>query len=146
MDDGNRVMLLKHIYFLFMLFFLVITSCSPGEKSEVDCAIHSGPCSHMIKGTEVILDIKPKPVKTMIELEFTVQLKPIMTGPPRKLLLDLTMPRMDMGENKVILHRSAKGTYHGKGIIVDCPSGGKDWKATVWVPDLGEAEYIFNVK
>ncbi len=146
MDNGNRVIFLKHIYISLMLSFLIITSCSPAKRSEVDCAIHNGPCLYVIKGTEVILDINPKPVTTMTELEFTVQLQSLMTKPPRKLLLDLTMPRMNMGENKIILQRSAKGIYQGKGIIVDCPSGRKDWKATVWVPDLGEAEFIFNVK
>jgi hypothetical protein len=100
----------------------------------------------MIKGTEVILDIKPKPVKTMTELEFTVQLQSLMIEPPRKLLLDLTMPRMNMGVNQVVLQKTGDNTYIGKGVIVKCPKGRKLWKAKVWIPKVGEVNYLFEVE
>jgi len=35
--------------------------------------------------------------------------------------------------------------YEGKGVIVKCPSGHRVWRATVTVPDLGKAEFIFDV-
>jgi hypothetical protein len=145
MDGDNRMIMSKYIYVLLLCLFAVF-SCSQDSKTDTDCAIHSGPCSYMVKGTEVILDITPKPVTTMTELEFTVHIRPDMTEPPRKLLLDLAMPRMEMGENKIVLQKKAPGVYSGKGIIVDCPSGRKDWKATVWVPGTGEAHYLFKVK
>jgi hypothetical protein len=145
MDCDSRMIMTKYIYVLLLCLFVAF-SCSRDSTTDVKCAIHSGPCSYMVKGIEVILDITPNPVTTMTELEFTVRIRPDMAEPPRKLLLDLAMPRMDMGENKIVLEEKAPGVYSGKGVIVTCPSGRKDWKATVWVPGTGEAYYIFEVK
>lgn len=146
MDGGNRMMILRSLSVVMISLIAGGLSCSAGKRSEIDCEIHEGRCSYEIKGTEVILDIKPKPVTSMTELEFTVQFKSLETEPPETLLLFLTMPRMDMGENKVILKRTVKGIHRGQGVIVACPSGEKEWMATVWVPDLGEAKYVFNIK
>ena len=52
---------------------------------------------------------------------------------------------MNMGPNRVILKSAGPGTYEGRGIIVRCPSGRKIWRATVKIPDIGQAEFIFNV-
>ena len=79
----------------------------------------------------------------MADLGFTV----ILTGkkPSAPPFIDLGMPGMKMGPNQVILTADEKNVYQGKGIIVRCPSGRKTWQATVTVPDVGTAEFVFDV-
>ncbi|HAK87824.1 MAG TPA: hypothetical protein DHV16_09390 [Nitrospiraceae bacterium] len=110
-----------------------------------DCNIDSGPCTKRIGASEIILDITPRPVKVMKELSFTVTLRGKTAD---RLILDLGMPGMYMGKNKVVLKKTADDTYKGKGVIPKCPSGRKLWRATVYLPDAGnnkKADFIFNV-
>jgi hypothetical protein len=64
---------------------------------------------------------------------------------PEEIAVDLTMPGMYMGKNRVILKRESPGKYTGKGIIPLCPSGRKLWKATVTVAGVDAAGFLFNV-
>ncbi len=64
---------------------------------------------------------------------------------PEEIAVDLSMPGMYMGENRVMLKRSPDGTYSGKGVIPKCRSGRRLWKATVTVPGAGAAGFLFNV-
>jgi len=107
------------------------------------CDFQYGACAKNISNLEVTLDIAPKPVKAMKELLFSVVVK----GGKRydSLVLDLTMPGMYMGANKVILKRSADGIYTGKGIIPKCPSGKKFWSASIDFPGKGSVEFFFDV-
>jgi hypothetical protein len=59
--------------------------------------------------------------------------------------IDLGMPGMKMGPNRVLLKPLGDGVYEGTGIIVRCPSGKRIWKATVTVPDMGTAGFVFDV-
>ena len=59
--------------------------------------------------------------------------------------IDLNMPKMNMGRNRVKMGSVAPHVYEGKGIIVRCASGHRVWKATVVVPNLGKADFIFDV-
>jgi hypothetical protein len=59
--------------------------------------------------------------------------------------IELTMPGMSMGPNRVVLKRAGNNTYQGTGVIVRCPSGRRTWKATVTFPDTGSAEFVFDV-
>ncbi len=111
-----------------------------------DCNIDSGTCAKRIGAAEIILDITPRPVKVMKELSFTVTLRGKTAD---RLILDLGMPGMYMGKNRVMLEKTAAGTYKGKGVIPRCPSGRKLWRAAVYLPDAGhnnmKADFIFNV-
>jgi hypothetical protein len=51
------------------------------------------------------------------------------------------MRDMNMGENRVALAAAGPGRYAGKGVLVRCGSGRKDWIAsvTVRVPGLAPA-------
>ncbi len=112
-------------------------------ENEGKCDIQNSPCTQSLPGCEVTLDINPKPVKAMTDLDFTVTLSGKM---PRSLPhIDLGMPGMKMGPNRVQLTEMGKNTYKGKGIIVRCPSGRRTWKAVVTLPDVGVAEFIFDV-
>jgi hypothetical protein len=43
--------------------------------------------------------------------------------------LNLAMPEMFMGTNRVALAAEGNGQYVGEGTVVNCPSGGKRWHA-----------------
>jgi hypothetical protein len=59
--------------------------------------------------------------------------------------IDLGMPAMTMGPNRVALQPSGPGTFEGTGVIVRCKSGKRSWFANVVVPDTGEVKFIFDV-
>jgi hypothetical protein len=59
--------------------------------------------------------------------------------------IDLGMPGMDMGPNRVDLKPTGNGVFEGKGIIVRCPSGRRTWSAKVTLPGCGMVEFIFDV-
>lgn len=113
------------------------------SEGLIHCDIQEGPCTKELAGMTVTLDILPKPVKAMKDLQFQVTLsggKPT-TAP----YIDLGMPGMDMGPNRVELRPVKDNVYEGQGIIVRCPSGRRTWKATVTLPGAGKVEFIFDV-
>ncbi|HYA31557.1 MAG TPA: FixH family protein [Thermodesulfovibrionales bacterium] len=114
------------------------------ELSSPDCETDKGPCSKTIGRMTIIIDIAPKPVKAMAELAFTLTI----TGnpaPPPELILNLGMPGMYMGSNRVILRRGRDGTYMGEGIIPRCPSGKRLWSAAVNMPGSEKVRFTFDV-
>jgi hypothetical protein len=114
-----------------------------GAPSAIDCAIQSGPCTKSLADGTVTLDITPRPVRAMHDLTFTVTFSGLK--PAHDPLIDLGMPGMTMGPNRVVLKRAGDNTYQGTGVIVRCPSGRRTWKAIVTVPDKGSAEFVFDV-
>ena len=114
-----------------------------GAPSAIDCAIQSGPCTKNLADGTVTLDITPRPVSAMQDLTFTVTFSGLK--PASNPVIDLGMPGMTMGPNRVVLKRAEGNTYQGKGVIVRCPSGRRIWKATVTVPEKGPAEFVFDV-
>lgn len=130
-----------------MLFFFMIIipiTAEPTDHSKmINCDVHHGTCTQNLQDSNVILDITPKPVKAMTDLTFTVTLtdKEGVSEP----IIDLGMPGMKMGPNRIFLKTSGKGVYSGAGTIVRCPSGKKIWKATVTIPGKGSVEFVFDV-
>ena len=61
-----------------------------------------------------------------------------------------SMLGMEMGENRVRLERRAPYTFEGTAVLVRCPSGRRDWTATVAVARGGdaarEARFPFTVR
>jgi hypothetical protein len=127
---------------LFAIFF-TNTARATDHSKMINCNIHHGTCTLKLSDTDITLDIGPKPVKAMTDLKFTVSLagNKDVSEP----YIDLGMPGMKMGPNRVLLKAVGKGVYTGTGIIVRCPSGKRIWKATVTVPDKGSVEFIFDV-
>jgi hypothetical protein len=115
----------------------------PEAGSVVNCAIQTGPCTRLLDGRRVTLDVQPKPVSAMTDLTFTVTIE----GADEKTAahIELNMPAMNMGKNLVALKRNEKGDFVGQGVIVRCRSGIRTWRAKVVVDDLGAAEFIFDV-
>jgi hypothetical protein len=103
----------------------------------------AGPLRGAIGGQEVLLSIAPWPPISMREVEFTVSL-PGYAGKASP-YLDLSMAEMEMGRNRVDLSRGDDGQYRGTGVIVRCPSGKRDWEATVSAPGAGKAVFHFAV-
>lgn len=130
-----------------MLFFITIIFPIAAQATDfskmINCNVHKGACTQTLRGTDIILDISPKPVKAMTDLKFTITLtgKQGVSEP----FIDLGMLGMKMGPNRLLLKSNGKGVYSGIGTIVRCPSGKKIWKATVTVPDMGSVEFIFDV-
>ena len=131
---------------ILCLMTFAICSAPSGAESEpdrVDCDVHTGPCRGHMSKTKVSLDIEPKPVKAMHDLTFTVTFageKPVAAP-----YIDLGMPGMNMGRNRVILKPAGELIYRGEGVIVRCPSGRRTWKAKVTVPEGGSVEFVFDV-
>jgi hypothetical protein len=113
------------------------------SESLINCDAHKGVCSQSLGDITVSLKISPRPVKAMQELIFKVSISvPPSTENP---YIDLGMPGMKMGPNRVLLKSTDPGVYEGKGVIVRCPSGRRTWFANVTIPESGEVKFIFDV-
>lgn len=143
MNAGIKVS--RCIAVLGLLTFVLHPAVGSGEREShrVDCDIHAGPCRAVMKDTEVSLEISPRPVKAMQELTFTVSFAG--KAPGADPYIDLGMPGMNMGRNRVILKPAGESVFEGQGVIVRCPSGRRTWKATVTAPNLGSVEFVFDV-
>jgi hypothetical protein len=114
------------------------------NQTQINCDIQNTACTQSLSDLTVTLDIRPKPIKAMTDLTFTVTLsgeKKLPSDP----FIDLGMPGMKMGPNQVKLIAKGSSTYEGTGIIVRCPSGRRTWRAAVIIPGKGSAEFVFDV-
>lgn len=113
-------------------------------NAMINCQIQQGPCIRMVADCKVGLDILPKPVKAMQDLIFrvTVEGSLHMSQPP---YIDLNMPAMDMGPNRVLLEQITDGVFEGRGVIVRCRSGDKTWQAKLTFPGAGSTTFVFDV-
>jgi hypothetical protein len=130
--------------FVFVLLFIALSANTvSADESLINCQAHDGKCSMPIGQETVTLEIQPRPVTAMQDSTFTVTLTGI--APKQAPFIDLGMPAMKMGPNRVRLKPTGDGTYRGKGIIVRCKSGRRTWFANVVVPGVGEAKFVFDV-
>ena len=125
-----------------LVVFLGVTKVIAAEKG-INCSIHKGARTQALGAGEIILEINPKPVTAMKDLVFKVTVKNL--SPSSAPVIDLSMPGMHMGKNKVNLQEVTPDVYQGVGVIVRCPSGRRLWQATVDVPDVGTAAFRFDV-
>lgn len=126
---------------------LVFSVYQPGvslaTEVNVDCDIQSGGCEKQISTRTIHLDILPRPVKAMKDLTFQLKIsgEPLSKAP----FIDLGMPGMKMGPNRVMLKKNDLAIYEGQGVIVRCKSGRTIWQATVTLPDIGSVVFTFDV-
>lgn len=112
-------------------------------SAALNCQAHDGPCTLPMGNETVTLEITPRPVTAMQESTFTVTVSGSQpTGAP---YIDLGMPAMKMGPNRVMLKPAGNGAYTGKGVIVRCKSGRRTWFAHVVLPGAGETRFVFDV-
>jgi len=109
----------------------------------INCDIQNRACVQRLSGCEIEFNITPKPVKAMTDLAFYVKI----TGktPHAPPVIDLGMPGMTMGPNRIRLEPQGQNAFAGRGVIVRCPSGRTVWRATVVIPEVGGVDFIFNV-
>ena len=133
--------------FISSLIVLLSANLLPASDSKssagVNCDIQHNACKKQLSDCTITFDVNPKPVKAMKDLIFRISLSG--RQPNAAPYIDLGMPGMDMGPNRVILKHAGNGIYEGKGIIVRCPSGRRIWSAKVTVPGIGMTEFIFDV-
>jgi hypothetical protein len=112
------------------------------RKPAAAAEVPPGPLVASAAGQTILLDIEPKPVRTMRELTFSVELPGYdEAGIPR---LDLGMAGMRMAPNRIDLVKEGDGRYRGRGVIVKCPSGMRTWTAVVHLPGKGKATFTFD--
>ncbi len=144
----NSTFDIRHSTFLIIIglvfvFCLIISTSASASDSEINCDAHKGVCTQSLGNNTVSLEIAPRPVKTMQDLVFKVS---ISGNPPSKSpYIDLGMPAMKMGPNRVLLKPAGQGYYEGKSVIVRCPSGRRTWFANVIIPDSVEVKFIIDV-
>ena len=140
----------SNIFIVVLLTVLLLTVPGGGNAGDkyrelINCELHQDACTQNLAGFTVTLEVTPRPVKAMQDLSFKVTL----TGklPPNTKLpyIDLGMPGMNMGPNRVQLKSAGNATYEGRGVIVRCPSGRRTWQAAVTIPDVGQTDFIFDV-
>lgn len=115
----KQVVKAKLFAVILVLMTFALCAVASGAESEpewVDCKVNAGPCSGSLKDIQVTLDIKPKPVKAMEDLTFTVRFAgaEFVADP----YIDLGMPGMNMGRNRVVLKLTGESLYQGRGVIV----------------------------
>lgn len=130
----------------------VFLSAAPGSvhagdpyQEMINCDLHRGACTQNLADSAVTLAVVPRPVKAMQDLLFRVTLNGKLPPGVRPPYIDLGMPGMNMGPNRVLLKPAGNSTFEGSGVIVRCPSGRRTWRARVTIPDVGQTDFIFDV-
>jgi len=144
----KRLIIILKAVLLAALFLPAPGHISASDKYQelVNCDLHTQACTRpLAAGVAVTLEVTPKPVKAMQDLSFKVTLSGRQSTAPNDLYIDLGMPGMKMGPNRVRLNAAGNNTYTGQGVIVRCPSGRRIWQATVIVPEVGHTDFIFDV-
>ena len=144
---------MRHLTIMFSVTILSVFLLSvPGHISAADkyqeminCDLHAGPCTQSLSENTVTLEVTPRPVKALQNLSFRVTLLGGQLTSTKAPYIDLGMPGMNMGPNRVQLNSAGGNLYEGQGVIVKCPSGRRTWQATVTIPDAGQTEFIFDV-
>jgi len=132
------------LFFICLGFFAPMLSAADGKSgSLVNCDVQSGVCTRMLDGRTVTLEMLPKPVKAMADLTFRVAVGGLSDNAHP--YIDLNMPAMNMGANRIALKPAKPGVYEGRGVIVRCRSGDRTWRATIVLPGMGSIEFVFDV-
>ena len=139
-----RLRLRSQVVFLCLALVAGLAVADDQTNAMINCQIQQGPCIQLVADCKVGLDILPKPVKAMQDLIFRVTVEgPLhMSQPP---YIDLNMPAMDMGPNRVLLKQMTDGVFEGRGVIVRCRSGDKTWQAKLTFPGAGSTTFVFDV-
>jgi nitrogen fixation protein FixH len=108
-----------------------------GEGAPCDLA--AAPCQAPAGELRVTLDLG-RSLATLADLPITVTVA--RGGTPLEgavVEVSFAMKEMNMGENRVVLAAAGPGRHAGKGVLVRCQSGKRDWIATVTVRPSGAA-------
>ena len=147
-NDFGRIavkVLCRYAIFLGLVLLCLSIAGPPAYSSgsRINCDPHNGACTQTIGEVEVTMEISPKPVKALQDLVFKINLSGVAGATAS--YIDLGMPAMKMGPNRVALKPAGPGKFEGQGVIVKCKSGKRTWFAIVTIPDHGEAIFVFDV-
>jgi len=140
-----RILLGAALLTAFLLAAPGLISAGDKYQEMINCDLHAGPCTLALSENAVTLEVIPRPVKAMQDLLFRVTLTEKLPHSTVAPYIDLGMPGMNMGPNRVQLKAVGDLVYEGRGVIVRCPSGRRTWQATVTLPDGGQTRFIFDV-
>lgn len=132
-------------YLFSLIVLLLLFSCSEEQTVKEDCDFQRNLCIKRLENIEVKLDVEPKPPQAFKEEIFIINIKG-EKNPAHELLLDLSMPGMYMGENRIALKKVEGNIYKGKGVIPRCPSGKTLWQAEIFIPGKGSVYFRFHVR
>ena len=122
---------------LIILFGLTGCAKKEGPFEELSLVKH-------YRNYRVALEAEPWPVVPMRRTIFRVRISPPLKKD--RLLMELTMPGMYMGQNRTVLRRVSDGIYEGTAVVVRCPSGSTLWRATIRAEGFGPVSFDFHVK
>ncbi len=112
--------------------------------SKKDETLESVPLVANHGGYRVWFEPEPWPVVPMKRTTFRVRVEPSLGTD--KLLMQLAMPGMYMGQNMVVLKKTSEGVYEGTGVVVRCPTGRTLWRATITARGFGPVRFDFHVR
>lgn len=110
-----------------------------GEGAHCDAGVRS--CAATAGPIRLVLDLSPRPPLPLKEIEATVRL--VRDGAPlagAEVTVELSMPGMFMGDNRIATKAGPDGRYSGKGVLLRCASGRRDWAAEVVIRIPGAPE------
>jgi nitrogen fixation protein FixH len=112
----------------------------------VHCDAGARGCEADVGDLRILLELAPRPPVPLKELDVAVRLT--RSGAPvagADVAVELSMPGMYMGENRIALRGGGDGRYAGRGALLRCASGRREWVAEVVarLPDAGEARARF---
>jgi hypothetical protein len=126
---------------------VVLAACTGGRREAGACDLGQGPCTGASEGIDVRLELSPRPLRSLRDLEVAAVVTrggaPVEGADVR---VELSMPGMYMGENRVALAPLGGGRYRGRSVLVRCASGRRDWVAEVALRLPGEAAAASRVR
>lgn len=141
--DCKFAFILLTVVGILVFYQSIAAQAAFASGSRINCDPHIGGCTQSIGDVTVTLEITPRPVKALQDLLFRVTLSGSASA--KAAYIDLGMPAMKMGPNRVMLNPTESGRYEGRGVIVKCASGRRTWFALITVPGFGEAKFVFDV-
>lgn len=109
-----------------------------GAAAGAACDLGAGPCTAPLSGGgEVTLGLGPRPLRAMADLEVTAEVREGGAPLAGAVSVRFEMKGMQMFPAEARLAPAGPGRHAGRAVLVRCPSGRRDWTATVQVTPPG---------
>lgn len=112
-------------------------------KTVQACDLGKAPCKAILGNKSVTLTLQ-KPIRYLQKIKLTLDIDGFEKDEVVKVLVDFSMPGMQMGINRFTLKRTGVySVWQGMAIIPVCVTGRKDWQVKVSI-DSNMNHYIAN--
>ncbi|TLS72693.1 hypothetical protein FE246_04725 [Aliarcobacter thereius] len=150
-----NIILVSSTIFLVILYFTIdFNSIYQSFKKDInyivqdeDCDLRNSSCKIVLEnGIELILDIEPKNIPLMNDLEF------VLTSNKedlKKISLNIYSTTMNMGETNAIFHNIGDGYYSLKTMLPACIYDKMTWNADIRIEENNEilgARFSFETR